>query len=79
MREMLINGKNVQLPFVYDSTTGVTYLVSHDKHSHVGSDGKFIFIELSEGFFYTLSLEELEQLISDGAECIDKFDFVKVV
>jgi len=78
MRDILINGKKVELPFIYEGGLKRSrYLVSYDTMNEISKEDKrFVFIELGDGFVYTMSKEGLEELVNGGGVNISKLNSV---
>lgn len=76
MNSELINSQEVKLPFIYKRhKMDVEYLVSYDKYSGIDKKiNNFIFIELGDGFVFSLSKKEFEKLLLDNEGYIMSLD-----
>jgi len=75
MRDILINGQKVELPFMLERDfLGVKYLVSFDDMNEVDTNTKrFILIELNDGYIYKMGKKEFEEFLNNDGVRIKKF------
>lgn len=83
MRDMLINGEKVKLPFICEKSykddmgsSTIQYLVTHDyivENEIDKKDEKVVLMELEDGFIYTMTLEEFKSHIKESGWNIKEF------